>query len=68
MSSMSDRRWRLTVAVAVLVASACAIDSVEHKSAKPSGARIQMGEGHLNAAGILDDPIGGSLDAYQHRR
>ncbi|HXJ34401.1 MAG TPA: polyheme membrane-associated cytochrome C [Candidatus Eisenbacteria bacterium] len=48
---MADRRLRLTVAVAVLVASACAMDSVEHKSEKPSGARIQMGEGHLNRDG-----------------
>jgi hypothetical protein len=53
MNWMADRRWRLTVAVAVLVATACATgtDSSQHKSEQASGARIQMGEGHLNRYG-----------------
>jgi hypothetical protein len=48
-----DRRLRLTLAVAMLVATACTtgMDSAQHKPEKASGARIQMGEGHLNREG-----------------
>jgi len=53
MGSMHDRRWRMTVAVAVLVATACTTEmlSPEREAEKASGARIQMGEGHLNREG-----------------
>ncbi len=53
MNSIYDRHQRLTLAVAVLVATACTTvtDSARHKSEQASGARIQMGEGHLNRDG-----------------
>ena len=43
----------MTVAVAVLVATACTTEmlSPERKAERASGARIQMGEGHLNREG-----------------
>jgi hypothetical protein len=51
MNSIHDRRLRLTVAVAVLVAAACTMDSAQHKSEHASGARIQIGQGHFNRDG-----------------
>jgi hypothetical protein len=53
MRSIRGGRMVATIAVAVLVAAACAtgMDSSEHKAEKASGARIQMGEGHFRREG-----------------
>ena len=51
MSSVRNRRWRLAVAVVVLVAAACAMESTQRKPEQAAGVRIQMGEGHFNRDG-----------------
>jgi hypothetical protein len=49
-AQFSSMNWRFTAAVAFLVATACAMDSAQHKTEQP-GARIQIGEGHFNRDG-----------------